>query len=51
MLVTSFWTSQLESIAELYVCNLLQGIAGATNEAIVEITVWILYPSLLLALG
>lgn len=39
MLATSFWTSSLKSLAELYVCNLLQGLAGATNEAIVEITV------------
>ncbi|KAJ5128807.1 hypothetical protein N7448_002520 [Penicillium atrosanguineum] len=39
MLVTSFWTSRLTSLTELYVCNLLQGLAGATNEAIVEITI------------
>jgi MFS family permease len=39
MLATSFWTSRLESLAELYVANLLQGLAGATNETIVEITV------------
>jgi len=39
MLVTSFWTSRIESVAELYACNLLQGLAGATNEAIAEITV------------
>lgn len=39
MLVTSFWTARLESLAELYICNLLQGLAGATNETIVEITV------------
>ena len=39
MLVTSFWTARLTSLAELYICNLLQGLAGATNEAIVEITV------------
>jgi MFS family permease len=43
MLATSFWASKLESIAELYVCNLLQGLAGATNEAIVEITVCIFH--------
>lgn len=48
MLVTSFWTSRLESLAELYICNLLQGLAGATNEAIAEITVCCL---LELALG
>jgi MFS family permease len=39
MLATSFWTSRLDSLAELYITNLLQGLAGATNEAIVEITV------------
>ena len=39
MLVTSFWTSRLESLTELYICNLFQGLAGATNEAIAEITV------------
>lgn len=39
MLATSFWTSRLDSIAELYITNLLQGLAGATNETIVEITV------------
>lgn len=39
MLVASFWTSRIESLAELYVTNLLQGLAGATNETIVEITV------------
>lgn len=44
MLATSFWTARLESLAELYVCNLLQGLAGATNEAIVEITVCFLLP-------
>ncbi|KAJ5734461.1 MFS general substrate transporter [Penicillium malachiteum] len=39
MLVTSFWTSRLQSLAELYICNLFQGLAGASNEAIVEITI------------
>jgi MFS family permease len=39
MLATSFWTAKLESLTELYICNLLQGLAGATNEAIAEITV------------
>lgn len=39
MLVTSFWTSELKSLTELYIANLLQGLAGATNEAIVQITV------------
>lgn len=39
MLATSFWTYKIHSLSELYVCNLLQGLAGATNEAIAEITV------------
>ncbi|KAJ5675541.1 hypothetical protein N7462_008438 [Penicillium macrosclerotiorum] len=39
MLATSFWTARLDSLAELYVANLLQGLAGATNEAISEITI------------
>lgn len=39
MLVTTFWTANIHSLKELYVTNLLQGLAGATNEAIVEITV------------
>ena len=39
MLVTSFWTAELKSLTELYIANLIQGLAGATNEAIVQITV------------
>ena len=39
MLATSFWTARLNSLAELYIANLLQGLAGATNETIAEITV------------
>lgn len=39
MLATSFWTSKLQTLAELYATNLLQGLAGATNESIVQITV------------
>ncbi|KAL2787798.1 major facilitator superfamily domain-containing protein [Aspergillus keveii] len=39
MLVTSFWSSKLTSLAELYATNLLQGLAGATNESIVQITI------------
>lgn len=39
MVATSFWSASLKSLTDLYVCNLLQGLAGATNEAIVEITV------------
>ncbi|KAJ6190629.1 hypothetical protein N7519_000650 [Penicillium mononematosum] len=39
MLTTSFWTSRINSLTELYVTNLLQGLAGATNESIAEITI------------
>jgi MFS family permease len=39
MLVTAFWASRMKSLSELYVANLLQGLAGATNESIAEITV------------
>lgn len=39
MLATSIWLGQIKSLSELYVANLLQGLAGATNESIVQITV------------
>ncbi|KAL3447794.1 major facilitator superfamily domain-containing protein [Aspergillus insuetus] len=39
MLVTSFWASKLTRLSELYATNLLQGLAGATNESIVQITI------------
>ncbi|KAE8416419.1 major facilitator superfamily domain-containing protein [Aspergillus pseudocaelatus] len=39
MLVTSFWGAEIKTLAELYITNLLQGLAGATNEAIAQITV------------
>ncbi|KAK4862522.1 hypothetical protein LT330_002655 [Penicillium expansum] len=39
MLATSFWSSKMNSLTELYVTNLLQGLAGATNESIAEITI------------
>ncbi|CAG8909428.1 unnamed protein product [Penicillium egyptiacum] len=39
MLTTSFWTSRMNSLTELYVTNLRQGLAGATNDSIAEITV------------
>lgn len=44
MLATTFWKAHLRSLAELYITNLLQGLAGATNEAIAEITVCIYLP-------
>ncbi|KAJ5631443.1 MFS general substrate transporter [Penicillium longicatenatum] len=39
MVATSFWSAELTTLTDLYVSNLLQGLAGATNEAIVEITI------------
>jgi hypothetical protein len=39
MVATYFWSAGLTSLTDLYVSNLLQGLAGATNEAIAEITV------------
>ncbi|KAF7592548.1 hypothetical protein BBP40_012772 [Aspergillus hancockii] len=39
MLATSFWSAGIKSLTELYITNLLQGLAGATNEAIVQITI------------
>lgn len=44
MLATSFWSGEVHSLAELYIANLLQGLAGATNEAITQITVCSLLP-------
>ncbi|KAK1147555.1 hypothetical protein N8T08_000897 [Aspergillus melleus] len=39
MLATTLWTAELKTLPELYVTNLLQGLAGATNEAIAQITI------------
>ncbi|KAJ5338232.1 hypothetical protein N7452_004960 [Penicillium brevicompactum] len=39
MLATTFWTARMHSLTELYITNLLQGLAGATNESIAEITI------------
>lgn len=38
-LATNFWAARMHSTAEVYVNNLLQGLAGSTNEAIAQITV------------
>lgn len=35
----SFWTARLSSLAELYITNLIYGLAGATNETVVMMTV------------
>jgi len=39
MAAMAFWTSEISSLGELYGTNFLYGLAGATNEAIVQITV------------
>lgn len=35
----AFWTAKMQTVAELYVTNLLTGLAGAVNETIVQMTV------------
>ena len=46
MLATTLWMAEIHSLTELYISNLLQGLAGSTNESIVQITVcnlaWVL---------
>lgn len=39
MLATSFWAGEIQGLGGLYATNLIQGLAGATNEAIAQITV------------
>jgi MFS family permease len=39
MMAASFWSAWMKSLPELYISNLLYGLAGATNESIVQITV------------
>ncbi|KAF4151313.1 hypothetical protein CNMCM6936_007647 [Aspergillus lentulus] len=39
MMVASFRSAWMKSLPELYITNLLHGLAGATNESIVQITV------------
>jgi MFS family permease len=39
MAATSFWSARMESLVELYLTNLVQGLAGAINETVVEMTV------------
>ncbi|CAG8385131.1 unnamed protein product [Penicillium salamii] len=41
MLATTFWMTRMHSLTELYLTNLLQGLAGATNESIAEITTFL----------
>lgn len=35
----SFWTARMNSLVELYITNLIYGLAGATNETVVMMTV------------
>jgi MFS family permease len=39
MAATAFWTARLQAVPELYITNLLSGLAGSTNETIVQMTV------------
>ncbi|KAK9636740.1 hypothetical protein HCH54_010026 [Aspergillus fumigatus] len=39
MMAASFWSAWMKSLPELYISNLLCGLAGATNESIVQITI------------
>lgn len=39
MTATTFWSAKIQTLSDLYATNLLSGLAGATNEAIVQITV------------
>ena len=39
MAAASFWSAGMNTLAELYLTNLIQGLAGATNEVIVQMTV------------
>lgn len=39
MTATIFWSAKIQTLSELYATNPLSGLAGATNEAIVQITV------------
>lgn len=39
MAVVSWWSTYMETQAELILTNLFYGLAGATNETIVQVTV------------
>lgn len=39
MAAMSFWSARMTTVAELYITNLLAGLAGSTNETIVQMTV------------
>ncbi|KAJ4256864.1 hypothetical protein NW762_008960 [Fusarium torreyae] len=39
MAAMAFWSYRLDSLAELYIANLINGLAGATNETISQMTI------------
>lgn len=39
MAAISWWSTYMKTTAELFLTNLFYGLAGATNEAIVQVTV------------
>lgn len=39
MTAMSIWNARMQSLAELYIISLVTGLAGATNETIVQMTV------------
>ena len=44
MAAIAFWTARIQSVGELYATSLLVGLAGATNETIVQMTVRLVTP-------
>lgn len=45
MAATSWWSSRMRTVPEMYSTNLLFGLAGSTNETIAEMTVRSIYRS------
>lgn len=45
MLGMSIWSAKMETVWELYTTNMFMGLAGATNEAIVGMTVSLILSS------
>lgn len=42
MAAMAFWTARMQTVAELYVTQLITGLAGAVNETIVQMTVMVI---------
>lgn len=40
ILATAIWSARMTTLNELYISQLVFGLASATNESIVEMTVW-----------